>query len=61
MGLETRDYRVTFQSRFGKAKWLDPATDVVLRRLAEQGIARVDVFCPGFVADCLETVAKDQK
>lgn len=56
LGLEVRDYRVTFQSRFGKAKWLDPATDVTLRRLAADGIASVDVFCPGFVADCLETL-----
>jgi protoporphyrin/coproporphyrin ferrochelatase len=47
---------VTFQSRFGKAKWLEPYTEPTLRELAAQGVARVDVMCPGFVADCLETL-----
>jgi ferrochelatase len=47
---------VTFQSRFGKAEWLKPYTEPTLAALAKQGVARVDVFCPGFVADCLETL-----
>ena len=47
---------VTFQSRFGKAKWLEPYTEPTLRELAAQGVRRVDVMCPGFVADCLETL-----
>ena len=47
---------VTFQSRFGKAEWLQPYTDVTLRMLPEWGTKRVDVLCPGFIADCLETL-----
>ena len=47
---------VTFQSRFGKAEWLKPYTEPTLVALAKQGVARVDVFCPGFYADCLETL-----
>ncbi len=47
---------VTFQSRFGKAKWLEPYTEPTLQQLAKAGVKRVDVMCPGFVADCLETL-----
>ncbi len=47
---------VTFQSRFGRAKWLEPATEPTLRALAADGVSRVDVICPGFSADCLETL-----
>ena len=47
---------VTFQSRFGKAEWLKPYTEPTLVGLAKEGVARVDVFCPGFFADCLETL-----
>lgn len=47
---------VTFQSRFGKAEWLKPYTEPTLVALAKQGVSRVDVFCPGFLADCLETL-----
>jgi ferrochelatase len=50
------DYVVTFQSRFGAAKWLQPYTEPTLIELAKQGIGRVDVICPGFVSDCLETL-----
>ncbi|GAA0753860.1 ferrochelatase [Ideonella azotifigens] len=56
LGLSTEQYRVTFQSRFGKAKWLEPATEPTLVALAQQGVAQVDVVCPGFSADCLETL-----
>jgi ferrochelatase len=47
---------VTFQSRFGRAKWLEPATDVTLAALPGQGVERVALFAPGFSADCLETL-----
>ena len=47
---------VTFQSRLGRAEWLQPYTEPTLIALAKQGVQRVDVFCPGFVSDCLETL-----
>jgi ferrochelatase len=53
--LET-DHLVTFQSRFGYAPWLQPYTESTLKRLASEGVKRVDVACPGFVSDCLETL-----
>ena len=56
LGLAPTDMVVTFQSRFGKAQWLQPYTEPTLRELAAQGVKRVDVMCPGFVADCLETL-----
>lgn len=49
-------WQVTFQSRFGKAPWLQPYTDVTLKSLARAGVRKVDVICPGFAADCLETL-----
>lgn len=54
--LGTSDYLVTFQSRFGRATWLQPYTEPTLIELARSGVRRVDVVCPGFVADCLETL-----
>lgn len=54
--LQPEQWQISFQSRFGKAKWLEPATDSSLKKLAAQGCRSVDVFCPGFVADCLETL-----
>ncbi len=51
-----REVRVTFQSRFGRAKWLEPATDAVLKQLPAQGVRAVAVLTPGFAADCLETL-----
>ncbi len=56
LGLGADRYRVTFQSRFGKAKWLEPYTEPTLVALAQSGTRRVDVVCPGFTADCLETL-----
>lgn len=47
---------VAFQSRFGRAKWLEPATDVTLAQLAGDGVKRLAVVAPGFSADCLETL-----
>jgi protoporphyrin/coproporphyrin ferrochelatase len=54
--LAPAEYRVTFQSRFGAAKWLQPYTAPTLVSLAMEGLKRVDVVCPGFVSDCLETL-----
>lgn len=51
-----RPLEVSFQSRFGKAKWLQPATDATLDRLAREGKKRIAIFAPGFAADCLETL-----
>lgn len=56
LGLGKEQYKLTFQSRFGKAKWLEPYTEPTLVQLAQAGIKRVDVACPGFVGDCLETL-----
>jgi ferrochelatase len=56
LGLSREQYTVTFQSRFGKAKWLEPYTEPTLVKLAQQGVGHVDVICPGFVSDCLETL-----
>jgi len=47
---------MTFQSRFGKAEWLKPYTEQSLKELAQQGTKSVQVVCPGFSADCLETL-----
>jgi ferrochelatase len=54
--LSAAQHRVTFQSRFGRAKWLEPYTEPTLRELGASGVKRVDVVCPGFPADCLETL-----
>jgi len=51
-----RDVDVAFQSRFGRAKWLEPATDATLASLAKQGVERLAVAAPGFSADCIETL-----
>jgi ferrochelatase len=56
LGLEKAQWRVTFQSRFGYAQWLQPYTEPTLVELASHGSRRVDVVCPGFVCDCLETL-----
>jgi len=56
LGLADSQYLTTFQSRFGKAEWLQPYTDATLKALPEQGVKSVQVVCPGFAADCLETL-----
>lgn len=56
LGLSGEECTITFQSRFGRAKWLEPSTDAILRSLGRKGVKRVDVACPGFTADCLETL-----
>ena len=56
LGLAEAEYLVTFQSRFGKAKWLEPYTEPSVIALAQQGVKHVQIMCPGFPADCLETL-----
>jgi ferrochelatase len=56
LGLEEEFYTVSFQSRLGRAKWIEPVTENALGELARRGVKRVSVFCPSFVADCLETL-----
>ena len=56
LGLDKSQYQVTFQSRLGRAKWLEPYTEPTLIALAQAGLKRVDLICPGFSSDCLETL-----
>lgn len=56
LGLDAGQYLVSFQSRFGKAEWLQPYTQPTLEQLGREGVRRVDAICPGFAADCLETL-----
>jgi len=56
LNLASEQYKICFQSRFGKAEWLQPYTAPTLEALGKGGTRRVDVICPGFVADCLETL-----
>lgn len=56
LALDETQWLITFQSRFGKAEWLKPYTSQTLQELAEQGVNSVDVICPGFSIDCLETL-----
>ncbi len=56
LGLGQDQVTLSFQSRFGKAKWLEPYTEPTLQALARRGVKRVDVACPGFTSDCLETL-----
>lgn len=56
LGLSHSEYLTTFQSRFGREEWLQPYTDMTMKALPKQGVTSVQVFCPGFSADCLETI-----
>ena len=56
LNLGTDQYQICFQSRFGRAEWLKPYTAPTLKALGKQGVQRVDILCPGFPADCLETL-----
>ena len=56
LGLSKDQYQVTFQSRLGRAKWLEPYTEPTLIAMGKAGVGRVDVICPGFTSDCLETL-----
>ncbi|MGS2719216.1 ferrochelatase [Paraglaciecola aestuariivivens] len=56
LGLQSNEYLTCFQSRFGREEWLKPYTDHSLKNMANQGVKSVQVVCPGFSADCLETI-----
>jgi len=56
LGLDNTLIISSFQSRFGKAKWLQPYTEDTLKALPAQGVKRVTIICPGFSSDCLETI-----
>jgi len=56
LGLDDQQWQLTYQSRFGKAQWLTPYTDDVLAELPAQGIKDIDIICPAFSVDCLETL-----
>ncbi len=56
LGLSPSEWTLTYQSRFGRERWLEPATTQVLDELAARGVRKVDVVCPGFAVDCLETL-----
>ena len=59
LGLREDEWQLTFQSRFGREAWLQPYTDASLRALAASGVKRVDLICPGFAVDCLETLEEN--
>lgn len=56
LGLDEAQAPLSFQSRVGREPWLEPYTDATVRRLAGEGVRRLDVACPGFAVDCLETL-----
>lgn len=60
LGLKQDEWMLTYQSRFGREPWLEPATDKTLEALAKQGMKTVDILCPGFAVDCLETLEEIQ-
>ncbi len=55
-GLDERQYSIAFQSRLGRAKWLEPTTEDTAKKLAKDGAKHILVICPAFVTDCLETL-----
>jgi len=60
LGLEDTQHKTYFQSRFGREPWLQPYMDKSLVKLAEQGYKKIDIICPGFSIDCLETLEEVQ-
>ena len=56
LGLDQNEWMLTYQSRVGREPWLQPYTDLTLRELAESGVKHIQVVCPGFAVDCLETL-----
>jgi len=56
LGLDESRAHISFQSRFGREPWVQPYTDATLKGWAKEGVKTVDVICPGFAADCLETL-----
>ena len=59
LGLAPDQFRLTFQSRFGREPWLQPYTDETLKAMAARGVRNVDMVCPGFAVDCLETLEEN--
>jgi ferrochelatase len=60
LGLGKDQWGLSFQSRFGKQTWLQPYTSEALKTMAQKGLKEIDVICPGFSADCLETLEEIQ-
>ncbi len=60
LALNESEWKVVFQSRFGREPWLQPYCSVTLQELPASGIKNVDILCPGFAADCLETLEETQ-
>jgi ferrochelatase len=58
LGLADEEWRLAYQSRFGPGKWLEPRVETTIASLAKGGMKRLDVLCPGFAADCLETLGE---
>jgi len=56
LGLKEEEWFISYQSRFGKEPWVTPYTDEILKQWGAEGVGRVDVICPGFSSDCLETI-----
>ena len=56
LGLAPEEWLLTYQSRFGREPWLQPYTDKTLEQLGRDGLQSVDIVCPGFAVDCLETL-----
>ena len=56
LGMDDDKLRLTFQSRFGPTKWLEPYTDKTVIEMAEQGVKKIAVVTPGFISDCVETL-----
>jgi len=56
LGLSSDQWTMSYQSRFGKAKWLEPYTNETLEKLARDGVSSIDILCPAFSVDCLETL-----
>jgi ferrochelatase len=59
LGLAAAQWQLTYQSRFGREPWLQPYTDQTLEALARQGVKTIDLICPGFAVDCLETLQEN--
>ena len=56
LGLKESRWRTAYQSRFGSARWLEPGTTETLIELAQAGVETIDILCPSFAVDCLETL-----
>ena len=54
--IQSQSYEVVFQSRLGTSEWLKPYLSERLKELPDEGIKNIQIFCPGFVSDCLETL-----